>query len=144
MLQLGFDLFDEHARERIEKMFWQLTERLLQLGQSVILESGFWLALSATRNASVPAHSVQPSSCMCWMSLSTSCGVGSKSGIKVGGGQLAQLRVKSWTHGRRSSRPRTRRSLNYLTLTTRLRIDSLADPDGSHRTGERGSRSFCG
>src|SRR5438105_15397507 len=43
MLQLGFDLFDERARELIEKMFWQLTERLLQLGQTVILESGFWL-----------------------------------------------------------------------------------------------------
>lgn len=43
MVQLGFDLFDERARDRIEVLFWQLAQRLLALDQSVILESGFWL-----------------------------------------------------------------------------------------------------
>ncbi len=43
MAQLGFDFFDETARDRIEILFWQLAQDLLRLGQSVILESGFWL-----------------------------------------------------------------------------------------------------
>jgi predicted kinase len=43
MVQLGFDLYDEAARDRIEVLFWQLAQQLLVLGQSVILESGFWL-----------------------------------------------------------------------------------------------------
>ena len=34
---------DEATRDRIEKRFWQLAQELLRLGQSVILESGFWL-----------------------------------------------------------------------------------------------------
>jgi predicted kinase len=41
--RLGFDLRDEAARDRIEVIFWQLAQDLLRLGQSVILESGFWL-----------------------------------------------------------------------------------------------------
>jgi predicted kinase len=43
MAHLAIDLWDEDARDRLEKLFWQLTQELLQLGQSVILESGFWL-----------------------------------------------------------------------------------------------------
>jgi predicted kinase len=43
MAHLGIDLYDEDARDRIEKLFWQLAQDLLRLGQSVILESGFWL-----------------------------------------------------------------------------------------------------
>jgi predicted kinase len=43
MAHLGFDLHDEAARDRIERMFWRLAQDLLRLGQSVILESGFWL-----------------------------------------------------------------------------------------------------
>jgi predicted kinase len=43
MAQLGIDLFDEQARDRLERLFWQLAQDLLRLGQSVILESGFWL-----------------------------------------------------------------------------------------------------
>jgi predicted kinase len=42
MLQLGVDLFDEAFRQRLEDRFWQLAQELLRLGQSVILESGFW------------------------------------------------------------------------------------------------------
>ena len=41
--RLGFDLRDEAARDRLEIIFWQLAQDLLRLGQSVILESGFWL-----------------------------------------------------------------------------------------------------
>jgi predicted kinase len=43
MSQLGIDLFDEETREQLERQFWQLAQNLLRLGQSVILESGFWL-----------------------------------------------------------------------------------------------------
>jgi predicted kinase len=39
---LGIDLFDEATRERLEALHWQLAQRLLRLGQSVILENGFW------------------------------------------------------------------------------------------------------
>jgi len=42
MTPLGFDLFDEAARERVEALQWQVAQELLRVGQSVILESGFW------------------------------------------------------------------------------------------------------
>ena len=42
MVALGFDIQDEQARDHIEALFWKLAQRLLALGQSVILESGFW------------------------------------------------------------------------------------------------------
>lgn len=40
---LNIDLRDEATRDRLEREFWRLAQRLLALGQSVILESGFWL-----------------------------------------------------------------------------------------------------
>jgi predicted kinase len=43
MSALGIDLHDEAVRDRLEVLFWQLAQELLRLGQSVILESGFWL-----------------------------------------------------------------------------------------------------
>ncbi len=43
LADLGFDLYDEATRERLEVLFWQLAQRMLALGMSVILESGFWL-----------------------------------------------------------------------------------------------------
>jgi predicted kinase len=43
MTELGIDLWDEAARDRIERLFWQLAQELLRHRQSVILESGFWL-----------------------------------------------------------------------------------------------------
>ncbi len=43
MVDLRVDLYDETTRERLEAIFWRLAQRLLRLGQSVILESGFWL-----------------------------------------------------------------------------------------------------
>ncbi len=42
MADLGFDLFDEGARERIEQVQWRLAQRLLQLGDIVIIEWGSW------------------------------------------------------------------------------------------------------
>lgn len=42
LTDLGIDLFDEGARTRLERCFWELTQQLLTLGQTVILESGFW------------------------------------------------------------------------------------------------------
>jgi predicted kinase len=42
MADLGVDLFDEGTRHRLERRFWQHAQELLQLGQTVILEFGFW------------------------------------------------------------------------------------------------------
>src|SRR3954468_21384358 len=39
---LGIDYYDEQGRVRLEKRLWRLGEELLALGQSVILENGFW------------------------------------------------------------------------------------------------------
>src|SRR5918992_1773004 len=39
---LGIDYYDEQRRVRLEKRLWRLGEELLALGQSVILENGFW------------------------------------------------------------------------------------------------------
>jgi predicted kinase len=39
---LGIDYYDEEGRVRLEKRLWQLGQELLALGQSVILEHGFW------------------------------------------------------------------------------------------------------
>ena len=43
MAGLGIDLWEEKTRDRLERLFWGLAQELLRLGQSVILESGFWL-----------------------------------------------------------------------------------------------------
>jgi predicted kinase len=43
MTDLGLNLQAEASRERIESLFWGLARRVLSLGASVILESGFWL-----------------------------------------------------------------------------------------------------
>ncbi|PWG12078.1 ATP-binding protein [Streptomyces sp. V2] len=39
---LGIDLFDEGTRERLERRFWGHAQELLRLGQTVVLEFGFW------------------------------------------------------------------------------------------------------
>lgn len=39
---LGADLFDVVARDRLERRFWVHAQELLRLGQPVILEFGFW------------------------------------------------------------------------------------------------------
>jgi predicted kinase len=41
-LALGVDPFDEAFQARLEAAFWDLTQRLLALGTSVVLEWGFW------------------------------------------------------------------------------------------------------
>ncbi|MFD9188530.1 AAA family ATPase [Streptomyces phaeochromogenes] len=42
LADLGIDLFDVQARDRLERRFSQHAQELLKLGQSVILEFGFW------------------------------------------------------------------------------------------------------
>lgn len=42
MADLGVDLFDEGTRDRLEGRFWGHAQELLRLGQTVILEFGFW------------------------------------------------------------------------------------------------------
>jgi predicted kinase len=39
---LGIDYYDEEMRVRLEERIWRLGQELLGLGQSVILENGFW------------------------------------------------------------------------------------------------------
>ena len=39
---LGMDYYDEPGRLRLEQRLWRLGQELLTLGQSVILENGFW------------------------------------------------------------------------------------------------------
>src|SRR3954454_17352958 len=39
---LGVDPFDEEFQTRLEAQFWELAQRLLVLGTSVVLEWGFW------------------------------------------------------------------------------------------------------
>lgn len=42
MHDLGFDSYDEAAREKVEKRLWLLCQQLLSHNQSVIMENGFW------------------------------------------------------------------------------------------------------
>ncbi|MGI5288164.1 AAA family ATPase [Nonomuraea polychroma] len=42
LAHLGLDLYDEPARDRLERQLWRHARDLLQLGQTVILEYGFW------------------------------------------------------------------------------------------------------
>lgn len=42
MHDLNFDSYDAVAREKIETRLWILCQQLLNVGQSVILENGFW------------------------------------------------------------------------------------------------------
>lgn len=42
LADLGVDLFDERLRDRLERRFWAHAQDLLGLGQTVILEFGFW------------------------------------------------------------------------------------------------------
>jgi predicted kinase len=39
---LGIDYYDERRRVQLEDRLWRLGQELLTLGQSVILENGFW------------------------------------------------------------------------------------------------------
>src|SRR5688500_15202619 len=39
---LDFDLWDEPARDRVERLQWELARRVVRLGGSVILENGYW------------------------------------------------------------------------------------------------------
>jgi predicted kinase len=42
LTELGIDLFDEPARDRLERRLWRLTQDLLRRRLTVILEYGFW------------------------------------------------------------------------------------------------------
>ena len=42
LLALGFGLFDEAARERIERLQWALARKLLEREQIVVVEWGAW------------------------------------------------------------------------------------------------------
>ncbi|MET7703919.1 ATP-binding protein [Streptomyces sp. NPDC005485] len=57
MSDLDIDLFDESTRARLEKRFWDHAQELLNLGQSVILEFGFW-ARSERDEKRLTAHAL--------------------------------------------------------------------------------------
>ena len=40
--ELGIDYYDEQRRVQLENRLWRLGQELLRLGQSVVLENGFW------------------------------------------------------------------------------------------------------
>lgn len=42
MLEMGIDLYDEDARAKIERLQWKVTQDLLKLGHTVIIEWGTW------------------------------------------------------------------------------------------------------
>ncbi len=42
MQDLGISLWDAEFRGKLEERFWKLGQEILQLGQTVILEYGFW------------------------------------------------------------------------------------------------------
>ena len=42
LTELGVDLFDEPARDRLERQLWRLTQDLLRRGLTVILDYGLW------------------------------------------------------------------------------------------------------
>lgn len=42
ILRLGADLMDEQVRTRVETLQWELAQKAIKLGVSVILEFGFW------------------------------------------------------------------------------------------------------
>lgn len=42
MLDLGLDLYDAQIRSQIEQLQWELAQRLLVLGQEVVIEWGTW------------------------------------------------------------------------------------------------------
>ncbi|KNX39242.1 AAA family ATPase [Luteipulveratus halotolerans] len=42
MIELGHSLWDTQARDRIERLQWQVGQELLSLGTSVIVEWGTW------------------------------------------------------------------------------------------------------
>ncbi len=42
MIELGIDLWDEHARTRVEALQWRLTKDLLGIGTNVVIEWGLW------------------------------------------------------------------------------------------------------
>lgn len=57
MLALGFNLYDEAARSRVEELQWALAQRLLASGVSIVLENGFWSSAERESYRSV-AHSL--------------------------------------------------------------------------------------
>ncbi|MCA9334497.1 AAA family ATPase, partial [Candidatus Saccharibacteria bacterium] len=69
MEDLGISLWDGAVRDKLETRFWLLGKELLQLGQTVILEYGFWgkserdekLREARTLGASVELHFLDPS-----------------------------------------------------------------------------------
>jgi len=64
MEDLGISLWDGEFRDKLENRFWGLGKELLQLGETVILEYGFWgkserdekLREARTLGASVELH----------------------------------------------------------------------------------------
>lgn len=77
---LGADLFDERLRQSVEQLQWRVTQRLLQLGQAVVIEWGTSGRGNATHFGKVPGLWVRPWSGGSSRNRSTCCGNGSEPG----------------------------------------------------------------
>ena len=42
MRDLGYNIWDVEARERVEALQWKVAQRLLEMGQTVVIEWGTW------------------------------------------------------------------------------------------------------
>ena len=62
------DPFDEAFQVRLEAKFWELAQRLLVLGTSVVLEWGFWARVERDGNDEDRLHSA-----MVWESVLIIC-----------------------------------------------------------------------
>lgn len=68
MQDFGITLWDEGFRDKLERRLWQLGSELLKLGQTVILEYGFWakaerddkLQAARAQGAAVELHYLDP------------------------------------------------------------------------------------
>ncbi|MEU0038727.1 MULTISPECIES: ATP-binding protein [unclassified Streptomyces] len=103
LADLGVDLFDERMRDQLEGRFWAHAQDLLRLGQTVILEFGFWGALSGRRSVWRRMHSGFPLSCTTLLRRSMSCAVSKPAARRVGRGPF-QSAASCWRSTRSSSR----------------------------------------
>lgn len=141
LIELSIDLFDAEARERVERMQWHLCERLLTLGQRVIVEWGTWgraerdylRERARALGGEVELHFVD--------APLDFCGSGSLAEGWSSSTAVPPSRARTWTRTRRASSRPTLRS--WRCTTSRRRpgqplMTTLVEGGRSSRT--RGSR----
>ena len=74
MAALDVDVFDERTRTLVEQLQWQLAQRLLQLGQLIVIEWGTWARDERDALRTGAPRLGRPSSSVSLISLTTCCG----------------------------------------------------------------------